>query len=957
MDTLHRVLTWAFLICLVYSARALAENPWPITVQVEDVAAKRTEKIGEVSAQGTVAALREAPLPDMQASLHAGSDHGACKMTATLKDLSGNDREVAVQFVLPASHGFTRALCPDGQDPRDCHVNWGVTYHGSLVLPLVSLYTPGASGLTLCADFDQLLPALAFRNSIEKGKERVEAVFPNLRLPANGAIEVSLYAIPHEGDWRPGLGWALERFPEYFRPEGKRVYEFEGGMIYDFISPEERIVRDKELDLQWQEVGWSWPHLGLYVPDNDTWQHQSSKDGGYGAGGPVSRQMLHDYLALLSKHHVGSFMYFQSTESWKEYAERNFPESMVRTAEGKECPTWVKCVVMNPRPDGPFGKHILSQVDAMLRVFPEIDGLFWDQNCYGGYDFAQQDDLAMVNGRRACSMEIAQRRMLSIAGPRLHAADKAIWSNGPCSVGVARHIDGAMSEGTGGARRMSWLCLAKPLIILSYDSGPAANEEKLMAALECGGQPAVTLGKKECREVEARYQDMLKLMLHREMVLTPYAYGPPAGFRGNIFRRQDGNLIVTLVREPVANTPLMVDLTVRPPKDVNVRAVYELNPDAKGLLQRQFTSNDGVLRWTTVSPRAASMFLLAVRGRFLSTTQRALLPNSQAEVKARLENFTDAPWSADILQGDAQKQVPVPPLRAVDVVHPVSAQPEGAVVRVSLADSTRDLVSPQAVEIPVLPAVGLWLLPGQPDEFSGSAASVTFGMLNRTATELDPVVTAAVEGGEAEAAAPRLPPGQAGKLVVTALKLGVGPHKITVTASAQGTESRIDRVIHITRDNFPSVETLRTARSLTVTMDIFNSLSGQWADKPVSVNGLEVGKLPVTGTTLRWHEGMSLTVKDAPLREIVAKALKPGDASASFRVSIANAVENCFKVRQCRLSFGLADGTKLTSAPKPFVRCSDANWLYTEGESVRLGQPVEAGGFRFAIGATGEERQ
>ena len=39
---------------------------------------------------------------------------------------------------------------------------------------------------------------------------------PQLRLEAGGARTVSLFAIPHAGDWRPGLGWMRERWRDSF---------------------------------------------------------------------------------------------------------------------------------------------------------------------------------------------------------------------------------------------------------------------------------------------------------------------------------------------------------------------------------------------------------------------------------------------------------------------------------------------------------------------------------------------------------------------------------------------------------------------------------------------------------------------------------------------------------------------------------------------------------------------
>jgi hypothetical protein len=508
-----------------------------------------------------------------------------------------------------------------------------------------------------------------------------------------------------------------------------------------------------------------------------------------------------------------------------------------------------------------------------------------------------------------------------------------------------------MSEGTAGARRMSWLCLAKPLIILSYDSHPLANEQKLMAALETGGQPAVTLGKKECRENEARYQDMLKLLLRREVVLTPYAYEPPEGFRGNVFRRPEGSLVVTLVREPSAAVPPMVEPAVRPPKDAHVQAVYEVSPEAKGLRQVGFTSEQGAVRWRVASPRNASMFLLAVSGRFLSTSQRVILPDSKTEARTRLENLCDEPWSTEVCVGEDRKTITVPAMSRLDVSFPVAAQAEGGAVRASLTGSSNRLIGPPVIEIPARPALDVWPVVADPQESANSTARVVFGVLNRTSEVLEPALEVQVEGGEATASPPRLDGGEAAEVVVTAGKLAPGAHRVSLQVSALGTESRAECIIRVTRTHFPNAEALRGARSLTVTMDLFNSLGNQYADKPVRVNGVEVGKLPVTGQTLQWHNDLSLTVKGPLLRQLVEKAIEADGASATFRVTVGNGVRNCFKVRRCRLSFGLADGTIVASAPDPFVRCSDMNWLYAEGKPVRMGEPVELGIFRCSIGS------
>lgn len=168
-------------------------------------------------------------------------------------------------------------------------------YRNSLSLPAITVFG-GESGVTLAAAFDVPAPDLAFAWTRGAASTEIVATVRHLRLQAGGTAKAALLLGRHTGCWRPGLGWLVACYPEYFRPPNPRVFDVDGPMIYDFVTSEERLKRDLGQGLVWQELGWYWPHLGLYRPDSDSWRRQPGTEGGLGAGGEVTVALLNDYI-------------------------------------------------------------------------------------------------------------------------------------------------------------------------------------------------------------------------------------------------------------------------------------------------------------------------------------------------------------------------------------------------------------------------------------------------------------------------------------------------------------------------------------------------------------------------------------------------------------------------------------------------------------------------------------
>lgn len=884
---------------------------------------------------------------------------GGRRADVAVTDTTGTEREILVEWQVACSGPFTNLFVTDGQGDRALKPTGTAAYRAPLALPAVTVYGQD-SGVTVAAAFEVPAPDLVFSWRQGASGSELTATVRHLRLAAGATARAGLLVGRHAGCWRPGLGWLVQCYPEYFRPPNPRVFELDGPMIYDFVTTEERLARDLGQGLVWQELGWYWPHLGLYRPAADTWQRQPREQGGLGAGGEVTVAMLNDYIRRARARGVEQCLYFQSTESWAEYAERRFPESRAARPDGTFLPTWIKCVVMNPDPQGPFGRHILDQLRRLTETFPEMAGVFWDQNCYTFFDYAHDDGISLVNGRRVSQLEFAQERMLAAGARFLHDQNRVIMTNGGWTVGLARHCDGHMSEGSGPTRRLQYLCMLKHLTLLSYDSSPQAALEKLKLALETGAQPAVTLGNDACRAQYAGYRPVFDLLRRREWVFEPRALNLPAGLRGNLFRNPAGNLVVTAVADDQGKpTPAErlqpARLATRLADDSRTVAVLEWRPELAGY--RVLPSHrEGIDRRVDLPrPSPCAGLILARQGRWVVADTARLVAEQRQTVGARLLNLTGEPWRGEweVVCGDravTRSLVVAPGGSEVISVGTVTAPAEVASARMTIRGPQPDGPRGECgVDLPVVAPLELAGPTPEPMQVA-QGEEIPFALANHLDRPLSLNLSLAWAGAPARSATLELAAREVRPFNARAEAPASGLVQLVVEAAGAGVHVRRAIAVDVIAPSLPAGFTADTVASLTLTMDLFNSLGGQWAPKTVTVNGVAAGQLPVTGQTLRWHADVTLpSIARAAAREMVRRGLQ-ADGSLNLVVSVDNAVRNCFKAANLRADLRTDAGVTHRSSITREVQCSDSGWLYTEGHAVVLGQPVPLGTLRFLPG-------
>jgi hypothetical protein len=274
----------------------------------------------------------------------------------------------------------------------------------------------------------------------------------------------------------------------------------------------------------------------------------------------------------------------------------------------------------------------------------------------------------------------------------------------------------------------------------------------------------------------------------------------------------------------------------------------------------------------------------------------------------------------------------------------VSVGPDEASVSVDVAGPWREgAVSASTIEIPVVSPIGL-RAPSEGVVQVRRGETLSYAISNRLPETVTVAVGTRWQGAVAtpEPMTQALSPGEVKALAVKADIPHAGLWDLQIEAGWPG--GSLLRTVHVDVVDavLPKGFTAQEVAGLTLRMGAFNSLGDQWADKPVKINGVVVGRLPITGGTLRWHDDPALDVPAEVARKVFAAGLQAG-GDLELAVSVDNHVGNCFKVRNLQVSLLGRAGGKYLSTTARDVTCSDAGWLYAEGKCVRLGEPVPLG--------------
>jgi len=587
------------------------------------------------------------------------------KWEVSVKTDSATEKEVSIYFVFPCfterSHLFLAnheaPIKPEnffqrtGQWGADLTLmknrifEYGGRSTNITVIPAATIFDPEKDyGLTFLEPFDMPKTLIHFLFLPEKPEISFIIVNRRLRLGPRTDAYACVLVKDHEGDWRPGLGWILSKYPEYFEAEGKSIFKFEGSMLCDYVNPPQRIEQWLREGLKWQEIHFHFPFYGLYAPKEKEWVSVTSIEAAsqlnlkslshLGGGGPIydapvykiTERGINEYIDLLHQKGVAAFIYYQNFECDGDFAEKNFKESIVTDELGRFRRGWMYTYLMNPDPQYEWFKHLLQQVEGLLVKYPNCDGFFIDRADYRELDFGHEDGITMVGDKPCYMIGFAFQKAMEHICKILHQKGKAIWTNGPTSIEATKHVDGVMAEGHAfWLKTLQYICLSRPLIFLPLvdeaSNEPGMTERNLKLCLEVGAHPHVTpLAPEEYLKKNLLlfdlYLPLLNYLNGRRWVLSAHALKLPEGLRGNIFRTRDGHYAVTLISwdnsvfdsQRVFSKNLLVRACLEDTEEV--REAYLLSVDYKDWYRLDFRLEGKEITLTVPLHSTTSMVLL-----------------------------------------------------------------------------------------------------------------------------------------------------------------------------------------------------------------------------------------------------------------------------------------------------------------------------------------------------------
>ena len=441
------------------------------------------------------------------------------------------------------------------------NIIYGDVCYGTMI-PAITLYDVKRNlGLTIVKDFQRTGGVLSFNFESYHGTG-VTVEFNNLALEQGRDVEIKLVMAAHEGCWRPGLEFIINRYREFFYPENDNVWQHHKAFAITnpFTLPESVDA----LPIAWSEIHNHFPYYSNYAPTEEAWDSVVLHDYPELAAevpGKITPERINKHIDYLHKHNIKAMLYIQvSGDCLIAPAEDFFAEDTARDEAGKMMLTWKECCFVNASKGGKFGEYINQMIDRFLTMYPEIDGVFLDQLCYQAIDFAHSDGRTAVNDKPAAEYGVSYEYNLEKLSRLLHNADKFIWANGPFDIEIARHCDGVMSEGTSGiSETHKYLCFRKPLLIHTYPTDIFKTESMFRyvlltgASYSYGGSSTLRQVPEQPLEVQklfAEYKFLADNLLGAEIILAANPFKLPPMCRGEIFRsRETSEKFISLLPE------------------------------------------------------------------------------------------------------------------------------------------------------------------------------------------------------------------------------------------------------------------------------------------------------------------------------------------------------------------------------------------------------------------------
>ncbi|HTZ48278.1 MAG TPA: hypothetical protein VMH20_11840 [Verrucomicrobiae bacterium] len=270
----------------------------------------------------------------------------------------------------------------------------------------------------------------------------------NHRICSGAAVRFAMDLVPHEADWRSGLGWMTKRYPGYFHPPAEKVYALDGCGAYSAYQGELDCGKLRKMEFQ---VNWNahfdFPFHGMMIPPvtRDTvWNSWYGKPASLARMSGYDTQMKRDGFDVLEYFvltECGNYISHEKPERkaradddlWldaDDYIYYAIPEAVMRKRTGEiQYSNWFDNVVVDPA-EPVWRDALIGQIQRLIRELPDAAGVCIDRTDWLTlYNERRDDGVSWVNGRAARSLLVSWAETGSQVAALLHQAGKFVYVN------------------------------------------------------------------------------------------------------------------------------------------------------------------------------------------------------------------------------------------------------------------------------------------------------------------------------------------------------------------------------------------------------------------------------------------------------------------------------------------------------------------------------------------------
>ncbi|MBN1553276.1 MAG: hypothetical protein JXA11_00910 [Phycisphaerae bacterium] len=436
---------------------------------------------------------------------------------------------------------------------------------------------------------------------------RIEFSRHHHRISREHPVRFTMDLTTHEADWRPGLAWTVERYPQFFQPVNPKTYDIAGcGAYSTYEGPlEAEKLKSMGFHVNWK-ASFDFPYMGMFLPptqsDDEEWK---SFQGRF-----TSISHLREYSRKMKEMGFDVFNYFNTTEFgteiqfppaddvlqpdadsdpnlWNDpnaFLYNRLADAILYGTNDHMFVSWRHCAVLDPG-EPVYQEYLLAQARRHIEKFPDSrgiaidrldwllkfnrrrdDGVSWvsrDTNDPAVHEHAIGEDVELADspvrdGHPARSVMLGWLALMRKLGPLMHDAGKVIYCNPHTKrPEMMEHIDGIFDEmGHYGfnLNLSSFLGLYKPVICWADENkdilqSPEAFFQRhlYMGAFPMAPFPGNDHSVRPGEEVERYFLDygpMLNALRGRKWILQPHVIEVKDNLaKANVFTVPDGLII------------------------------------------------------------------------------------------------------------------------------------------------------------------------------------------------------------------------------------------------------------------------------------------------------------------------------------------------------------------------------------------------------------------------------